>query len=91
MEDLIRRLQSVVFSPVAMVNAWYIANPPWKQVDTDKNNRNEFAENWQHTEDLCREIIGWRMQLVPYLKAAFERYHDDGTPPVPRPGDGLSP
>ncbi len=80
-EDLIRRLQSVVFSPVAMVNAWYIANPPWKQVDTDKNNRNEFAENWQHTEDLCREIIGWRMQLVPYLKAAFERYHDDGTPP----------
>ncbi len=35
-EDLIRRLQSVVFSPLAMVNAWYIRNPPWKQIERDQ-------------------------------------------------------
>jgi alpha-D-xyloside xylohydrolase len=32
-------------------------------------------------EARCREIIGWRMQLVPYLAAAFQRYSTDGTPP----------
>lgn len=80
-EDLIRRLQTVVFSPLAMVNAWYIVNPPWKQRDRELNNANKFAENWQQLEERCREIIGWRMQLIPYLRAAFERYALDGTPP----------
>ncbi len=80
-EDLIRRLQTVIFSPLAMINAWYIANPPWKQQNKDKNNRNEFAPDWEAMESRCREIIGWRMQLLPYLKAAFERYNRDGLPP----------
>jgi alpha-D-xyloside xylohydrolase len=80
-EDLIRRLQTGVFSPLAMVNAWYIKNPPWKQIDRERNNRGEFAQGWQALEARCREILGWRMQLVPYLRAAFERYALDGTPP----------
>jgi alpha-D-xyloside xylohydrolase len=80
-EDLIRRLQTVVFSPLAMVNAWYIANPPWKQLDRKKNNANDLMPNWKNMEARCREIIGWRMQLVPYLRAAFARYAADGTPP----------
>jgi alpha-D-xyloside xylohydrolase len=80
-EDLIRRLQSVVFSPLAMINAWYIVNPPWKQIDRTKNNANQLADNWQALEARCREIIGWRMQIVPYLRAAFAKYAADGTPP----------
>lgn len=80
-EDLIRRLQSVVFSPLAIVNGWYIKNPPWKQLDRKKNNAGELLENWERLEARCREIIGWRMQLVPYLTAAFTRYAEDGTPP----------
>lgn len=80
-EDLIRRLQSVVFSPLAMVNAWYIQNPPWKQIDRKLNNANQLAPNWQHLEARCRTIIGWRMMLVPYLRSAFARYAADGTPP----------
>ncbi|HKQ88903.1 MAG TPA: TIM-barrel domain-containing protein [Candidatus Acidoferrales bacterium] len=91
-EDLIRRLQSVVFSPLAMINAWYIVNPPWKQIDRAKNNANQLAENWQTLEARCREIIGWRMQIVPYLRAAFAKYAADGTPPfralvMDSPGD----
>ena len=81
-EDLIRRLQTVVFSPLAMINGWYIPNPPWKQLDRKKNNANDLAPNWETLESRCREIIGWRMQLVPYLRAAFARYEADGTPPV---------
>jgi alpha-D-xyloside xylohydrolase len=80
-EDLIRRLQTVVFSPLAMVNAWYIKNPPWKQIDAKLNNGDTLAPNWAALEQRCREIIGWRMQLVPYLLSAFERYALDGTPP----------
>lgn len=38
-------------------------------------------ENWEKIEARCREIIGWRMQLVPYLTSAFQRYAIDGTPP----------
>ena len=80
-EDLIRRLQTVVFSPLAMINGWYIPNPPWKQLDRKRNNANDLMPNWQDLEARCREIIGWRMQLVPYLRAAFARYATDGTPP----------
>jgi len=80
-DDLLRRLQVVVFSPLAMINGWYIPNPPWKQLDRKKNNAGELTPGWEKLEARCREILGWRMQLVPYLKSAFARYEADGTPP----------
>jgi alpha-D-xyloside xylohydrolase len=80
-EDLVRRLQSVIFSPLAMVNAWYIRNPPWMQIDREKNNQNQFTDGWQHLRDRCREIISWRMCLLPYLHAAFAEYQRSGLPP----------
>jgi alpha-D-xyloside xylohydrolase len=93
-EDLIRRLQSVIFSPLAMVNAWYIRNPPWMQIDRDKNNHDQFSEGWEHVRDRCREIISWRMSLVPYLQAAFAEYERTGMPPfrallMDYPGDPM--
>jgi alpha-D-xyloside xylohydrolase len=91
-EDLVRRLQSVMFSPLAMVNGWYIQNPPWKQINRERNNANQLSDHWQQLEAQCREIIGWRMQLIPYLRSAFARYAADGTPPfralvLDAPGD----
>jgi len=80
-DELIRRLQVVVFSPLSMVNGWYIKNPPWKQMDRKKNNANELSPDWERLESRCREIIGWRMEIVPYLRSAFARYAADGTPP----------
>ena len=80
-EDLIRRLQSAIFSPLAQVDCWYMKSPPWKQIDRAKNNAGELLEGWEKLESRCREIIGWRMQLVPYLMAAFQQYAHDGTPP----------
>jgi alpha-D-xyloside xylohydrolase len=80
-EDLIRRLESAVFSSLAQVDCWYMNNPPWKQLDRAKNNTGELLQDWEKLEARCREIIGWRMQLVPYLKAAFQRYKENGTPP----------
>lgn len=79
--ELVRRLQAVAFSPLAMINAWYLKNPPWKQVNRAANNAGQFADDWEKTEALCREIIELRMKFVPYLHAAFVRYHREGLPP----------
>jgi alpha-D-xyloside xylohydrolase len=80
-EDLIRRLQTVVLSPQAVINAWYIANPPWKQWRLKENNDGVFLEDFQQLQAACREILNLRMRLVPYLYSAFYRYHLHGLPP----------
>jgi alpha-D-xyloside xylohydrolase len=79
--ELVRRLESVAFSPLAMVNAWYLRNPPWKQVNRADNNAGNFAPDWEKTEAQCRGIMEWRMRFIPWLQAAFVRYHRDGLPP----------
>ena len=80
-EELIRRLQSVAFSPLAIVNAWYLRNPPWKQVGRTENNAGHFSDGWEKVEAQCRAIIELRMRFIPYLQAAFVRYHREGLPP----------
>ncbi len=80
-EDLIRRLQSVALSPMALINAWYIKNPPWKQVKREANNAGQLAPDWQEIESKCRAVMELRMRLIPYIHAAFVRYHRDGLPP----------
>ncbi len=80
-EDLIRRLQSAALSPMALINAWYIKMPPWKQVARDANNRGEMAPEWEKLEAQCRAVLELRMRLIPYLHAAFVRYRREGLPP----------
>jgi alpha-D-xyloside xylohydrolase len=80
-EDLIRRLQSTVFSPLAMINGWYLTSPPWKQLNRQLNAQNKFDENWEETESICRDMIKLRMQLIPYIHAAFVKYQKEGIPP----------
>ena len=80
-EDLVRRLQTVVCSPQALINCWYIKNPPWRQWDTGLNNLGQLAPEWEHVETICRGLLNLRMQLVPYLYAAFARYYLEGLPP----------
>jgi alpha-D-xyloside xylohydrolase len=79
--ELIRRLESAVFSPLTMINAWYLRNPPWKQVNREDNNKGRFAENWERTEAQCRVLLELRMKFIPWLQAAFARYHNEGVPP----------
>ena len=80
-EDLVRRMQSVVCSPVAMINAWNMAMPPWKQMNHDLNNKEVVDPNCQHLMEQCKRWIEFRMQLIPYLHAAFVKYYRDGIPP----------
>jgi len=66
-EELIRRLQAVVFSVQCLINAWYCEEVPWAKLDC---------------EDEVRELLKLRESLVPMLKKAFDEYRDTGKPPV---------
>lgn len=66
-EDLIRRLQTAVFAPQCLVNAWSIPESPWVQF---------------HAEEEVRRLFNIRMALLPYLFTAFERYRCEGVAPV---------
>tara|TARA_Y100000589_G_C27125949_1_gene618532 strand:- start:72 stop:1490 length:1419 start_codon:yes stop_codon:yes gene_type:complete len=80
-EDLVRRIQAAMLSPQALINAWYISNPPWKQIDRTLNNDGQMMDNWEELEAHCRSAFELRMQLVPYLYAAFADYQITGNPP----------
>lgn len=80
-EELFHRLHTVLLSPQAVINSWYLQNPPWMQYDKDKNNRGEFLSNVEEMEDNARKLINTRMSLIPYLYAAFNNYRTRGTPP----------
>ena len=80
-DDLFHRLQTVILSPLAMVNAWYLQHAPWLQFDRYKNERGEFLPQAKEYEADARKLIEMRMQLVPYLYRAFYAYHAEGIPP----------
>lgn len=66
-KSLIRRLQTVVFSVQAIINAWYCPTIPWEGFDC---------------EDEVRDLLKLRERLIPMLKKAFDEYRDTGKPPV---------
>jgi len=65
--ELIRRLQSVVFSAQCLINAWYIEEEPWRNLDC---------------LDEVRELLKLRESLVPMLVKAFKKYKETGCPPI---------
>ncbi len=80
--DFLRRVQTVVFSVQALLNCWRIPNPPWKQVNVEKNLRNEYMEEEPYYTQEIRKLLQLRMSLLPYLYSAFMEYHLYGAPPV---------
>ena len=66
-EDFFHRLQTVILSPQAMVNAWYLQYAPWLQFDRGKNERGEFLPEAKQYEEYARTLINLRMELIPYL------------------------
>ncbi|MBR1575502.1 MAG: glycosyl hydrolase family 31 [Bacteroidales bacterium] len=80
-EDFLRRFQAVMCSPLAMVNAWYLQMPPWKQMNREKSKRHIVDPGSPEMTDACRKWLEFRMTLIPYLHAAFVKYHETGIPP----------
>ena len=65
-EEWLRRMQSVCFSPMAMINAWASGTKPWTYPEVEKE---------------VKAIADLRMALMPYFYSEFAKYHFDGTPP----------
>ena len=65
-EEWVRRIQSVCFSPMAMLNAWADGTKPWS-----------FPE----VEKAVQDVAQLRMQLLPYIYNCFAQYHFEGKPP----------
>ena len=65
-EEWVRRMQTVCFSPMAMLNAWADGTKPWS-----------FPE----VEKAVQDVAMLRMQLIPYIYSSFAQYHFEGKPP----------
>ena len=65
-EEWVRRIPSVCFSPMAMLNAWADGTKPWS-----------FPE----VEKAVQDVAQLRMQLLPYIYNCFAQYHFEGKPP----------
>lgn len=65
-EDWVRRMQTVCFSPLAMLNAWGDGVKPW---------------SYPEAEAIIRHYIRLRMRLLPYLYTVFAEYEAKGIPP----------
>ncbi|MFD2572676.1 TIM-barrel domain-containing protein [Spirosoma soli] len=65
-EEWLRRIQTVVFSPLAMINAWDSGTKPWSFDDVSK---------------AVQDMALLRMQMMPYWYSEFAKYHFEGTPP----------
>lgn len=81
-DDLLRRLQTVVFSAHALINSWRIPSPPWKQTDIEKNLSGESMDTADYYTEECRKLFALRMSLLPYLYSAFVEYSRTGKPPI---------
>ena len=81
-EDLYRRVETVIFSADAVLNSWFIQNPPWDQVNRAENNRGELMPDRQAVADNVRKLLQLRMSFLPYLYSAFNEYHATGKPPI---------
>jgi len=66
-KDLVRRMQTVVFSCQCLINAWYCEKAPWLAFDC---------------EDEVRDLLKLRQTLVPMLSASFAEYKKSGKPPL---------
>lgn len=65
-EEWLRRFQSNIFSPMAMINAWASGTKPWT-----------FPE----VAGQIKELANLRMQMMPYWYSEFAKYHFQGIPP----------
>jgi len=66
-EEWLRRMQTVCFSPMAMINAWSSGTKPW---------------SYPEVFEAVKKVALLRMQLLPYIYTTFADYHYNGTPPI---------
>jgi alpha-D-xyloside xylohydrolase len=82
LEDLYRRVETVIFSPQALIDPWYMKLPPWLQINKDKSNAGELMPEHAEATAVIKKLLELRMSLIPYFYSAFNDYRLSGTPPI---------
>ena len=64
-EDWLKRIESVVFSPLMLINAWSDNTYPW---------------SFESVKEDVRKYLMLRIRLLPYIYRTFAEFHRDGIP-----------
>lgn len=81
LEDMYRRIETAIFSPQTVIDAWFMPHPTWHQIDEARNKANELLPNKEEVQEKVKELLSLRTALVPYLYSAFTDYQQKGIPP----------
>jgi alpha-D-xyloside xylohydrolase len=81
-DELYRRLEVALFSADAVIDSWYIKNPPWDQINRGMNNHDELMPERAAITEGVRHLLQIRMSFIPYLYSAFNQYRATGKPPI---------
>ena len=84
LDEFYNRTVLSAFAPQMCLDLWNMPHPLWSQYDAAKNKAGELLprEEQDAIASRLREIINLRYEFLPYLYAAFYRYHAEGIPPV---------
>jgi alpha-D-xyloside xylohydrolase len=84
LDELLNRMAMSAFAPQMCLDMWFMPHPVWEQYDRTKNEANQLLSSTeqQAMAERLRAIVNERYALLPYLYASFQRYHNEGLPPV---------
>lgn len=84
LDELLNRLVLSAFAPQMCLDMWFMPHPVWEQYDRAKNKANQLLPEAEQkaVAERIRSIVDQRYILLPYLYSAFQRYHNEGLPPV---------
>ena len=84
LDELLNRVALSAFAPQMCLDMWFMPNPVWEQYNRAKNEANQLLPEAEQraVADRLRSIVNQRYALMPYLYSSFQKYHNEGLPPV---------
>jgi len=84
LNELLNRLAMSALAPQMCLDMWFMPHPVWEQYDRARNKAGQLLPKpeQQAVADKLRAVVNQPYALLPYLYAAFQRYHNEGLPPV---------
>lgn len=84
LDELLNRVAMSAFAPQMCLDMWFMPHPVWEQYEGARNKAGQLLpESEQKTVAAqLRAVVNQRYALLPYLYSAFQRYHNEGLPPI---------
>jgi alpha-D-xyloside xylohydrolase len=84
LDEFMNRVAMSAFAPQMCLDMWFMPHPVWEQYDRARNEANQLLSEAEQKSvaDRLRVIVNQRYAFLPYLYSSFQRYHNEGLPPV---------